>query len=131
MEGWVDREKKRGGRIKDLHSKANTTTERDYSAEETVPLKRREREAGGVAAGRPSVSTYRLCWPTIKKQLCFESCGSEESKCHEPLIHSRGAAFGADADGESNTAAKNLLCFREGTKWSQVMCDDLKNRERA
>lgn len=39
MEGWMDREKRHDGRIKDLHSKANTTRERDYSGEETVSLK--------------------------------------------------------------------------------------------
>lgn len=32
--------KRKDGRIKDLHSKANTTRERDSSAEETVSLRR-------------------------------------------------------------------------------------------
>lgn len=35
-----ERERRKDERIKDLHSKANTAREREYSAEETVSLRR-------------------------------------------------------------------------------------------
>ena len=56
MEGWMDREKRHDGGIKDSHSKANSTRERDYSGEETVSLKR-ARRTENTERGLP----YRLC----------------------------------------------------------------------
>lgn len=64
MEG----ERRKHERIKDLHSKANSTRERGFSAEETVCVMKTERTEGGSA---------QVALTNYKTQLCLESCGSE------------------------------------------------------
>lgn len=67
-----ERERRKDGRIKDLHSKANTTRERDDSAEETETLRRAERGSAQVV-----LTSCKKKKKKRKKQLCFESCGGE------------------------------------------------------
>ena len=74
-----ERERRKDGRIKDLHSKANTTRERDDSAEETESLRRagRRAEAGSAQVVLTSCKKKKKRREREKKQLCFESCGGE------------------------------------------------------
>lgn len=103
-----ERERRKDGRIKDLHSKANTTRERDDSAEETESLRRAERGSAQVV-----LTSCKKEKKKKKKKKRKNSCVLNPVAVRVKVLRTANPhqrrGFGADADGTWRSATEYLL----------------------
>ena len=105
-----ERERRKDGRIKDLHSKANTTRERDDSAEETESLRRagRRAEAGSAQVVLTSCKKKKKKGRERKNSCVLNPVAVRVKVLRTANPHQR-RGFGADADGTRRSATEYLL----------------------